>query len=68
MPHVNWRHTRNDRSERGKAASAAAASEGRLEKVAVAVSQASRVPVTSAVRKATPKRGNGKNGRRNGGS
>jgi UDP-sulfoquinovose synthase len=62
MPHVNWRHTRNDRRERGQAASAAAASEGRLEKVAVAVSQASRVPVTSAVRKATPKRGNGKNG------
>src|ERR1700751_269748 len=43
MPHVNWRHPRNDRSERGKAASAAATSEGRLEKVAVAVSQASRV-------------------------
>lgn len=69
MPHVNWRHTRNDRREKSKAASAAAGSEARLEKVSVAVGQAGRAPVASAAaaRKAAPKRGNGKNGGRNGG-
>ena len=69
MPQVNWRHTRNDRREKGKAAGAAAGSEARLEKVAVAVGQAGRAPVASAAaaRKAAPKRGNGKNGGRNGG-
>ena len=69
MPHVNWRHTRNDRREKGKAAGASAGSEARLEKVGVAVGQAGRAPVASAAaaRKAAPKRGNGKNGGRNGG-
>ena len=64
MPPVNWRHTRNDRREKGKAAGAAAGSEARLEKVGVAVGQAGRAPVASAAaaRKSAPKRGNGKNG------
>jgi hypothetical protein len=57
---VNWRHTRNDRRERGKTAGSGATPDGRLEKVGVAVGPSNRTPV-GAARKTAPKRGNGKN-------
>ena len=68
MPHVNWRHTRNNHREQAKAAVAAGSSDASMEKVSVAVGQMAGAPSAASARKgaATSKRGNGKNGGRAG--
>jgi UDP-sulfoquinovose synthase len=68
MPHVNWRHTRNNHREQAKAAVAAGSSDASMEKVSVAVGQTAGAPSAASARKgtATSKRGNGKNGGRAG--